>query len=267
MAINFSKPNKGPGLSSVPVLQLKHLPVNLMRAIRNLYDAMLAFKYFPNILLTISMLFFGKQNSDLTDPTNYRPISLLETLCKTLEIIVTNRFVYFLEHHNLLSEFQFGFRKQRSTHQVITLACETIKQNSRQYKASLAATRDISKAFDAIWQAGLIYKLQSITNGCTHFTAFIHYYLTNRTITPIFNGKKDNSFNPKAGVPQWSVIGPMLFNIYVNDMPPTIYRDTVRPQFADDVLTIVRSDTRRRNKYENVLKKLQDGLNQILKWE
>ena len=81
MAINFSKSNKGPGLSSITLLQLKHLPVNIMRAIRNLYDAMLASKYFPNVLLTINMLFFGKQNSDLTDPTNYRPISLLETLC------------------------------------------------------------------------------------------------------------------------------------------------------------------------------------------
>ena len=266
MAINFSKPNKASGPSSVTVLQLKHLPVNLMRAIINLYDAMLASKYFPNILLTINMLSFGEQKSDLTDPTNYRPISLLETLCK-MERIVTNRFVYFMEHHNLLSEFQFVFRKQRSTQQVITLACKPIKQNSRQYKASLAATRDISKAFDTVWHAGLIYKLQSITNGCTHFTAFIHYYLTNRIIKPIFNGKKGNSFNPEVGVPQGSVIGPILFNIYVNDMPPTIYRDTIRPQFADDVLTIVRSDTRRRNKYENVLKKLQDELNKILKWE
>ena len=269
MAINFSKPNKAPGPSSVTVLQLKHLPVNFMKAIRNLYDAMLASKYLPNILLKINMLFFGKHNNDLTDPTNYRPISLLETICKTLERIITNRFVYFLEHHNLLSEFQFGFRKQRSTQHVITLACETIKENSRQQIASLAATRDISKAFDTIWHAGLIYKLQLITNGCTHFTAFIHYYLTNRIITPIFNGKKGNPFNPKAGVPQGSVIGPLLFNIYVNDMPSTIHKDTIRPQFADDVLTIVRSDFKRgsKYKYENVLKKLQDELNRILKWE
>ena len=159
------------------------------------------------------MLFFGKQDSDLTDPTNYRPISLLETLCKTLERTITNRFMYFLEHYNLLTEFQFGFRKRRSTQQVITLACETIKQSSGQSKATLAATRDISKAFDTIWHAGLIYKIQSITNGCMHFTAFIHYYLTNRNITPIFNGKKGNPFNSKAGVPQGSVIEPKLFNI------------------------------------------------------
>ena len=267
MAINFSKPNKAPGLTSVIVMQLKHLPINIMRAIRNLHNAMLASKYFPNILLTINMLYFGKHDSDLTDPTNYRPISLLETLCKTLERIVTNRFMYFLEHHNLLSEFQFGLRKQRSTQQVITLACETIKQSSRQFKATLAATRDISKAFDTIWHAGLIYKIQSITNGCTHFTAFIHYYLTNRIITPIFNGKKGNPFNLKAGVPQGPVIGPILFNIYVNDMPPPLYSNTIRPQFADDVLTIVRSDIRGRKKYENVLKKFQDELNKLLRWE
>ena len=126
---------------------------------------------------------------------------MLETLCKILERIITNRFTYFLEHHNLLSEHQFGFRKQRSTQQVITLACETIKQNSRQTKATLAATRDIPKAFDTTWHAGFTCKIQPITNGCMHFTGFIHYYLTNRKITPIFNGKKGISFNPKAGVP------------------------------------------------------------------
>ena len=134
--------------------------------------------------------------------------------------------------------------------------CETIKQNSRQSKATLAATRDISKAFDPIWHAGLIYKIQSITNGCTHFTAFIHYHLTNRVITPIFNGKKGIPFNPKVGVPQVLIIGPLLFNMYVNDMPPPLYSNTIRPQFADDVLTIVRSDIRGRKKYENVHKNL-----------
>ena len=108
MAINFSKPNKAQGSSSITVLQLKHLTVNIMRTIRNLYDAMLAPKYFPNMLLTINMLFFGKQDSDTTDPTNYRPISLLETLCKMLERIIANRFMYFLEHHTCYLNINLG---------------------------------------------------------------------------------------------------------------------------------------------------------------
>ena len=158
-AMQFANPNKAQGLSHITAYQLKHLPANVRMGLRHLYDAMLAFKYFPKLLLIIKMTFLGKPNTDATDPLNYRPISLIETICKIFEKIITNRFSYFPEYHNLLSESQFGFRKHRSTQQVITMVCETIKGNQKQKRPSLVATRDISKAFDTIWHEGLLFKL------------------------------------------------------------------------------------------------------------
>ena len=126
-AIQFTNPNKALGLSHITAYQLKYLPANIRMGLKHLYDAMLASKYFPKLLQLIKIIFFGKPHADATDPLNYRPISLIETICKIFEKIITNRFRYFLEHHNLLTESQFGFRKHRSTQQAITMVCETIK--------------------------------------------------------------------------------------------------------------------------------------------
>ena len=82
------------------------------------------------------MVFHNKPNSDASDPLNYRPISLIETLCKVFERIINNRLIMYGEHHNPFNEFQFGFRHIRSTQQVITIITSVIEENTRQKKTS-----------------------------------------------------------------------------------------------------------------------------------
>ena len=75
------------------------------------------------------MVLHNKPNSDASDPLNYRPISLIETLCKVFERIINNRLIMYCEHHNLFNEFQFGFRHSQSTQQVITIFTSAIEEN------------------------------------------------------------------------------------------------------------------------------------------
>ena len=97
-ALNSHKNTKAPGPSGIKAIQIKNLPLNIIQSLKDVYDSMLCTKYFPAILIKINMIFHSKQQ-DPTNPLNYRPISLLETLCKTFEKIITNRLNYYYEHH------------------------------------------------------------------------------------------------------------------------------------------------------------------------
>ena len=193
--------SKAPGITKIKAIQLKNLPENIIIALKDIHDSMVASKYFPSIVLKIRMVFHNKPNSDASDPLNYRPISLIETLCKVFERIINNRLIMYCEHHNLFNEFQFGFRHSRSTQQVITIITSAIEENTRQQKTSIVATRDIKKAFGTVWHRGLLYKLYNITHNNILFTGLIRYYLINRTVTPIFNNEAGTPFIPKAGGP------------------------------------------------------------------
>ena len=105
------------------------------------------------------MIFAPKQSKTLTDPLNYRPISLLEVFAKLLEKIIMNRLLFYLEFNNILPPNQFGFRPGRSTNHSILMIKETIRENRNLHRPTLVATRDISKAFDTVYLQGLLYKI------------------------------------------------------------------------------------------------------------
>ena len=266
-SIQKLKNTKAPGPSHMRAVLIKNFPLNIKDGLIDIFNSMLCTKYFPDILLNIKMIFHNKKNADPSDPRNYRPISLIECLCKVFERIITNRLIYFGEFHNLFNEFQFGFRRGRSTQQIITMVAATLQENTKQGKVSLIGTRDISKAFDTVWHPGLMFKLHKFTDESVLISGLIHYYLTNRKVTIHHNNTTGTPFTPKAGVPQGSVIGPILFNIYVNDIPSPKYYDTIRPQFADDVVTITRSFGKGQNKVVQARDKLQDELKIITDWE
>ncbi|ROT79048.1 putative reverse transcriptase [Penaeus vannamei] len=102
-------------------------------------------------------------HKDLTDPKSYRPISLLETLGKTFERIINTRLRWYLEDHNLLSHKQFGFRSHHSTHDALNIITNYIHNTKERRLKTVFVTKDVERAFDTVWHAGLKYKL------CTKF--------------------------------------------------------------------------------------------------
>ena len=262
-----STQNKAPGPSNISIILIKNLPKNCRQIILNIHNGILCTKYYPIILMKIKMIFINKPNKDPSNPLNYRPICLLESILKLFEKIVTQRLQYYLEYNNLITEKQFGFRQDRSTNQVIALVNQTIEAHRSTKKATLICTRDVQRAFDTVPFKSLLYKINTLLPEHMDFTILIQQFLTNRKIYPTFFENTGEQFIPQAGVPQGSSLGPVLFLIYVNDHPPPIYDDTIITQFADDLVHIVCSDGSGKNKTKQAKEKLEQELKQTLKWE
>ena len=158
-AVMSSTADKAPGKDGIRMKQLKALPSNYIKAIIAVNNSSLASKYFLKCSKIICMIFINKP---LKDPYNYRPISLLNILGKLFEKIIAQRYLYFLEHHNVLADLQFGFRRGHSTHHPLFLLSNAIQHYSQEKLLTIVATRDVQKAFDTVWWRGLLYKVSSL---------------------------------------------------------------------------------------------------------
>ena len=163
--------------------------------------------------------------------SNYRPISLLPICGKLLEKIVFDHVYHHLNTHNLLSKNQSGFRPGDSTiYQLISITSDIYK-SFESFDETRAIFLDISKAFDKVWHNGVIHKLKC--NGISgNLLDVFEDYLKNRYQRVVLNGTESNWKKIEAGVPQGSVLGPLLFLIYINDLTDNI--TSQMRLFADD---------------------------------
>ena len=164
---------------------------------------------------------------------NYRPISLLPVCGKIFEKCIYNSLYSYLESNNILSKFQSGFRKGDScisqllaiTHEIYSNfdACPSLDTRG--------IFLDISKAFDRVWHDGLLYKLKLYgING--PLLNLLKSFLTNRFQRVVHNGQTSNWKEILADVPQGSILGPLFFLIFINDIADGIHSNI--KIFADD---------------------------------
>jgi hypothetical protein len=162
---------------------------------------------------------------------NYRPVSILPCASKILErIVFKNVFNYFRENH-LLTPHQSGFMPGDSTVNQLTYLYHVFAKALDDKKKVQIVFCDVSKAFDRCWHDGLIYKLRLLGIGGDLLTWFKDY-LSNRYQRVVIRGQSSDLGLIEAGVPQGSVLGPLLFLAYINDLPSEIQSNM--KLFADD---------------------------------
>ena len=163
---------------------------------------------------------------------NYRPISILPCFSKIIERIMYNRLYSFLTKHNIISEKQYGFRKKYATYMALIDLVDKISSNFDEKKYTVGVFLDLSKAFDTIDHTILINKLQCYGvrgSACNWFVS----YLQNRKQYVVYNKTESECKDISCGVPQGSILGPLLFILYINDIENV--SDIIKPiLFADD---------------------------------
>ena len=206
------------------------------------------------------------KKGDRTDPANYRPVSLTSQVCKVLETIVRDQMLEHLENNALLSEQQHGFRKGRSClSNLLTTLEEWTKIIDEKDNCVDVAYLDFRKAFDLVSHKHLLLKLQKHgING--QIGNWIKAFLENRKQKVVIRGHESDELEVLSGVPQGSVLGPLLFLIFINDLP----KCTACPVclFADD--SKIYCKVPRGNKVlpelEGSQELLQNDLDELQKW-
>ena len=256
-------PNKkSMGLDNINSYFLKISLPYILESLTHIYNLCLKQNIFPSILKNAKVIPLPK-SKDLGDLNNFRPISLLSVISKPLEKHIYNSLICFVEDHDLFHPFQSGFRKHHSCHTALTRMCDSWLSaiNRNQPEITGCVFLDLKKAFDLVDHDILLKKL-SIYFQNSNTLALIKSYITNRSQQVFLNGTFSTVSSIKCGVPQGSVLGPLLFGLFINDLPLNI----TNPKIICDLFADDNSMHSSASNIETVKTNLQNGLDEVSNW-
>ncbi len=224
------KTNKASGPDLVSPKVLKHTARSISKPLTALFNKSLSEAKFPSEWKIANVTPIFKKDSPHA-VNNYRPISLLSCLGKILERCVFNKVFNFFRDNKVIYMYQAAYQPGDSTTNQLVELYDTILKAMDDHKEVRFTFLDMSKAFDRVWHKGLLAKLKACgINGTLH--AWFSDYLSNRKQQVVCEGSHSKLKPITAGVPQGSILGPLLFLVYINDLPRNI--DSQVRIFADD---------------------------------
>ena len=234
------KKSKGP--DKIPTYLILKSHDILMTPIIDCINSSFAQGSFPRIMKQAEVIPLYKKK-DRDDPTNYRPVSLLNSISKIIEKVIYYRLYDFMAHN--MYDNQFGFRGGHSTLDLMILTIEEIITELDTKGHAIPLYFDLGKAFDTLDTSILLTKLEKYgVRGVA--LNLIRSYLTDRSQYVSVNGENSEPLPVTIGVPQGSILGPLLFIIYINDIANAA-EDVVIACYADDTSAVVGAQSPREN--------------------
>ena len=213
---------------------------------------------FPDLLKTARVIPLYK-SGEKKKINNYRPISILSFFSKIFEKTMYNYISNFMDKHNLICKHQFGFRSKHSTQHAVISLVNNITNSLDSSNIVIGVFLDLKKAFDTVDHTILLKKLYSYgIRGKAH--KWLTSYLTGRTQYVVYDGHKSSTLNMTCGVPQGSILGPLLFIIYVNDIC-NVSELLLKILYADDTCVVAQG-----HNLEELIDTLNNELSSLNEW-
>lgn len=229
-AIAVLDSRKAPGFDLITPRVLKELPRKCLTFLANLFNAIFRICHFPDVWKISQVIMIPKPGKPVEETSSYRPISLTPVLSKLWEKVFLTRLKASLEESGIIPEHQFGFRQQHSTIEQVHRVYHTVRQCLERKEYCSAAFIDIQQAFDKVWHKGLLCKIKQLLPHSLYM--ILASYLKDRFFQVKQQDARSSFYSCAAGVPQGSVLGPVLYNIFTCDMPMS--PDVTVATFADD---------------------------------
>lgn len=248
---------KSPGYDLITGEVLLNLPRKAIVKLTTLINASFRLQYVPDVWKIAEVIMIPKPGKPPHEATSYRPISLLPIISKLFEKLLLKRLKPIIEERKIIPDYQFGFREKHSTIDQVHRITNIIEKALEEKKVCTTVFLDVAQAFDKVWHEGLIHKLRNLLPK--QFAKILESYLTQR----MFRVRQEDAYSElksiKAGVPQGSVLGPVLYLLYTCDIPE-LENNTIAT-FADDTAIMATGDS-----HEEAVEKIQSAVNKICEW-
>lgn len=249
------------GLDGIPIKYLKIILPLVIEQINHMFNKIIETSVYPTVWKHAKVLPIRKK-AHVNSISNLRPISILCALSKVFEKILKNQMTNYLESNNLLFECQAGFSKNQSVKTAVLRVYDDIGSVIDKKGIAILLLLDFSKAFDTISHQRLCRKLQMQFNFSANAVRLMASYMCERLQTVFCGEQRSCSTFVTSGVPQGSVLGPLLFCCYINDLPNVLKFCCIQ-LYADDVQLYITSTVFP----ESVLvRRINEDLRNISEW-
>ncbi|XP_075164172.1 uncharacterized protein LOC142236775 [Haematobia irritans] len=259
-AISSIKSN-ATGHDSIPVKFIKLIYPFISRHLLHFFNTIIMTGIFPANWKLAKVFPLRKKGTSGKECSDFRPICVLPALSKAFEIILKDQMCAYLESHSLVDSCQSGFRSHHSTTSLMIHVTDNIRRSLDRRNPGILAILDLSKAFNSVDHTILLNKLFSQFRFSHYSCVLIRSFLSDRSQFVISNGRSSGTRAIYYGVPQGSILGPLLFMLYVNDICECVHFSELGI-YADDIQLYNSSNY----SLGNCIRELDDDIGRISVW-